>query len=168
MLVVELNPLSPTVAISEMVIVLLGAALVGYLIGRWITKGQINELNQVLVRKAEELDSCKAIQETSVSVQSTSIPVASFQKEVSAQRDDLKMVEGIGPAIEKLLNNSGIYTFDQLVSASPDLLANILDKAGPRFQIHSPETWPAQAALARDEKWEELASLQEKLTGGRI
>jgi predicted flap endonuclease-1-like 5' DNA nuclease len=168
MLVVELNPLSPSVAIAEMVISLLGAALVGYLIGRWITKGQINELNQVLARKTEELDSCKALQENALPLQSNAATIPSLQTARPIRNDDLKKIEGIGPVIEKLLHEKDIYTFDQLASIDPELLAGILAEAGSRFQIHSPETWPAQAALARDEKWEELALLQERLSGGRM
>ena len=37
--------------------------------------------------------------------------------------DDLKLVWGIGPKIEKLLNRLGFYHFDQLVALTPDELA---------------------------------------------
>ena len=60
MILLELSPLSTTVAIPEMVIILLVAALIGYLIGRWITKGQRVQLEQVLASKEVDLEECKA------------------------------------------------------------------------------------------------------------
>ena len=81
--------------------------------------------------------------------------------------DDLRIVEGIGPVISGLLNKAGIYTFAQLASTSIERLRSILDAGGPRFRIADPETWPAQAVLARDGNWDALKALQEKLKAGR-
>ncbi len=82
--------------------------------------------------------------------------------------DDLKIVEGIGPKIADLLNSKGIKTWKQLSEASPERLKEILDAAGPNFQIHDPGTWPAQARLADQGKWEELKKLQDELSGGKV
>jgi len=38
----------------------------------------------------------------------------------------LKIIKGIGPAIEKKLNNTGIQTFDALARLSVEELENIL------------------------------------------
>ena len=43
----------------------------------------------------------------------------------------------------------------------------ILSEAGPRFQMMVADSWPEQARLARDGKWEELNELQDKLDGGK-
>jgi predicted flap endonuclease-1-like 5' DNA nuclease len=82
------------------------------------------------------------------------------------REDDLKIIEGIGPKIEELLKNSGITSWDQLGKTSASHLKSILDKSGPRFQMHDPSTWPDQAALASEGKWEELKKFQEILIGG--
>jgi predicted flap endonuclease-1-like 5' DNA nuclease len=84
-----------------------------------------------------------------------------------AKKDDLKIVEGIGPKIEELFNNAGIYTFAQLADTSVDKMKAILDAAGPRFQIHDPSTWADQSALARDGKWDELKKWQDELYKGK-
>jgi predicted flap endonuclease-1-like 5' DNA nuclease len=81
--------------------------------------------------------------------------------------DDLRIVEGIGPVISALLNKNGIYTFAKLASTSFESLRSILDAGGPRFRIADPETWPAQAVLARDGNWDALKALQERLKAGR-
>jgi len=81
--------------------------------------------------------------------------------------DDLKIVEGIGPKIETLLKEGGINTWEELASAEVSRLKEILDAAGPRYQIHDPGTWPAQAKFAAEGKWEELKEYQDMLLGGR-
>jgi hypothetical protein len=83
------------------------------------------------------------------------------------KKDDLKIVEGIGPKIEVLFNNDGIYTFAELAATSVEKMKAILDAAGPRFQIHNPSTWANQAALARDGKWDELKKWQDALYKGK-
>ena len=81
--------------------------------------------------------------------------------------DDLKVVEGIGPRIEEVLKESGINTWDELAGTSPDRLRTILDLAGDQFRVHDPATWPRQAGLAAEGRWDELVELQTALTGGR-
>jgi large subunit ribosomal protein L17 len=81
--------------------------------------------------------------------------------------DDLEIVEGIGPKIAQLLREAGIGTWEQLSMTSPYRLREILDAGGPQYNIHDPETWPQQADLAAKEKWDDLKTLQDELTGGR-
>lgn len=92
---------------------------------------------------------------------------AAPKKEKGPKLDDLKIVEGIGPKIETLLKEGGISTWAELAEASEERLKEILDAAGPRYQIHDPSTWPAQAKFAADGKWDELKEYQEVLIGGR-
>jgi predicted flap endonuclease-1-like 5' DNA nuclease len=46
--------------------------------------------------------------------------------ETATRKDDLKLIKGIGPAIEKKLNNAGIYTFDALAQLTVAELENLL------------------------------------------
>ena len=82
-------------------------------------------------------------------------------------QDDLKLVEGIGPKIEGLLNDAGINTWQELADAPEEKIQAILDEAGPRYRMHDPATWSKQAKLAAEAKWEELETLQDNLKGGR-
>lgn len=81
--------------------------------------------------------------------------------------DDLAIIEGIGPKIAVILHRENIYTFEQLSNTSVKKLQNILDKAGPKFNVHNPTTWPEQAKLAAHGKWDELKAWQIKLIGGK-
>lgn len=81
--------------------------------------------------------------------------------------DDLTLVEGIGPKIAGLLEGAGIVRFDQLAAAPVPTLREVLAKAGPRYGMHDPQTWPEQAQLAASGQWQALAELQDSLKGGR-
>lgn len=87
----------------------------------------------------------------------------SVTKKSVVKKDDLTKVEGIGPVIRDLLYKNNILTFKKLANSSSKDLKKILDKAGPRFQMHDPSTWVKQSKLADANKWSELEKLQETL-----
>ena len=118
------------------------------------------------------------VEETTAPVAEAAAPVADVapaeeekapkaKKEKAPKLDDLKIIEGVGPKIETLLKEGGINTWAELAVASVDRLKEILDAAGPRYQIHDPSTWPAQSKFAAEGKWEELKEYQDMLIGGR-
>ncbi len=94
-------------------------------------------------------------------------PAAVHETVSTTSTDDLKKIEGIGPKIAELLHADGIHTFAQLAATSAERVKEILHAAGPRYQMHNPETWGAQAALAADGKWDELKKWQDEMDGGR-
>ncbi|MDX2135489.1 MAG: hypothetical protein SFV52_11895 [Saprospiraceae bacterium] len=83
------------------------------------------------------------------------------------QPEDLKIVEGIGPKIEALLNKNGIRTYHELAAAPVERLRAILNEAGPQYGMHDPGTWSAQALLAANGEWENLKAYQEFLDAGK-
>ena len=84
-----------------------------------------------------------------------------------ANPDDLKRIEGIGPKIEELLNDEGIYKYEQLATTKAEALRTILDKAGARFRLHDPQSWATQAEFADKGDWTKLKEYQDYLIGGR-
>ena len=82
--------------------------------------------------------------------------------------NDLKIVEGIGPKIADLLIKAGIDTWKKLSAATTEKIREILDAAGPQYNIHDPSTWSAQAGLADNSNWDALKKLQDELTGGKV
>ncbi len=82
--------------------------------------------------------------------------------------DDLTRIEGIGPKIAELLGEAGYASYADLAAADPEKIRAILAGAGGNFASHDPQSWPEQAALARDGKWEELKAWQDELDGGRV
>ena len=63
--------------------------------------------------------------------------------------------------------NAGLDTFAKVAKAKPEAIATILSEASSRMAHLVTDTWPEQAKLAADGKWDELKELQDKLDGGR-
>jgi len=89
------------------------------------------------------------------------------KKDKQIEFDDLKIIEGIGPKIEVLLNNANIYTWKKLSKTGIGELKRILRAAGSAYEAHEPNTWPEQALLAANWSWTELEALQAELKHGR-
>ncbi|SNR56556.1 LSU ribosomal protein L21P [Maribacter sedimenticola] len=84
-------------------------------------------------------------------------------KKATAKGDDLKKIEGIGPKIAETLNAAGISTFAELAKTDAAKISEIIaDVRGN----HVTDTWPKQAQLAADGKWDELQKWQDELDGG--
>lgn len=80
--------------------------------------------------------------------------------------DDLTLIEGIGPKIKELLYSNNIKNFEKLSRTNTLYLQNMLDEAGNSFNMANPKTWPEQARLAYEGRWEELDEYQNELYGG--
>ncbi len=189
------------------VIVLLIAALLGYLIGYHAAKGkyrkQIADLEEekarleAKVRKLEEekmslqtdlrqKDEEKLSLQTDVrrmddEIAGLKLTIDKLEKEArllaekpvkmiskpqvsrTIVQDDLRAVSGIGPKIVQLLMNRGITTWKALSEASPEYLREILvSDGGERFRVNNPESWPHQAHLLQEGRFDELKELQSR------
>jgi predicted flap endonuclease-1-like 5' DNA nuclease len=85
-----------------------------------------------------------------------------FSANIPDGTDDLKVVEGIGPKIEELLNAVDIYSVEQLAATPVEELRQILNDAGSDYQLHDPSTWPYQAQLAANGNFDELKAFQHR------
>ena len=81
-----------------------------------------------------------------------------------AKADDLKKIEGLGPKIASTLVEAGISTFAELAKTEPAKISEIIASVRGK---HVTDTWPAQAQLAADGKWDELKKWQDELDGGK-
>jgi predicted flap endonuclease-1-like 5' DNA nuclease len=186
------------------IIVLLIAALLGFLIGYFLEKGRCKKKCDILdeeiaslngkIRKLEEeklklQSDIRKAEEEKVTLQSgvrrmddeiatLKLTIEKLEKEgrlltektplkaaevphASVVTDDLKVIIGIGPKIARLLINRGITTWKALSETSPAVITEILLKdGGESYRIHNPETWPHQALLLNEGRWEELKDLQ--------
>ncbi len=83
-----------------------------------------------------------------------------------AKADDLKKVEGIGPKIADIFKEAGIDSFAKLAKTDVAKLKELLEGAGSRYASKVPDSWPKQAKLASEGKWDELKKWQEEVKGG--
>ncbi len=80
--------------------------------------------------------------------------------------DDLTKVEGIGPKISEVFQSAGINSFADLAGKSEEDLKTILAEAGSRYASKNPASWPKQAKMAADGKWDELKEWQDNTKAG--
>ncbi|KFF13669.1 hypothetical protein [Flavobacterium hydatis] len=181
----------PCILIPALVGLICG--ILGYLIGKMASKGNDSDLLSLQA----DLDACRAntknltakissleadlaakLNNASASAQSfvgkTTIPEIPFDAALAAtvfgkkvKKDDLKVIEGIGPKIEELYHQAGIKTWLALSETPTEKSQTILDNAGENYAIHNPGTWARQAKLAYEGKWKELKEWQDVLDGGK-
>jgi len=90
------------------------------------------------------------------------VPVYSWKK------DNLKVIEWIGPVIEWFLNDHGIISFEQIGAMQPEEVKKILDRAKERFLTHTTESRPLQARFAAAWRKKELQEMKNELDGGKF
>lgn len=62
--------------------------------------------------------------------------------------NDLKVIKGIGPVLEKSLNELNVTAYDQIAKMSIKNLTNLLNGAGINAKIYDLSGWKAEAKLA--------------------
>jgi len=65
--------------------------------------------------------------------------------------DDLKLISGVGPKLEKLLHENGVFHFDQIAAWSPEEIAYMDDQLSFKGRIER-DGWLDQAAKLAAEK----------------
>lgn len=81
-------------------------------------------------------------------------------------KDNLRVIEGVGPKMESALVSAGIDSFKKLAAASEADIHAAIEAAGMRFAPSIP-TWAEQAAYAAKGDWLGLQNFQKTLAGGR-
>ena len=172
MLYLQSTSLNLSATIVEFLIFLAIATFIGWILARSILKSQIISIQSTIDERQSQLDAC--LKEMDLKKTGTNSLVGIAAKTVypkitpqSSKPDNLQIIEGIGPKIEEILNIEGIKTYASLSDTTPMRLSSILKKAGPRYQIHDPSTWPQQAKLAQFSKWDDLDILKNSLIGGK-
>jgi len=82
-----------------------------------------------------------------------------------AGRDNLQMIEGLGPKSQQVLYEAGITTYRAVAESTPAALTDLIRAAGMR--LVNPGTWPEQAALLAAGDQDGFLALKDTLRGGR-
>lgn len=96
----------------------------------------------------------------------TKAPAKKAAPKKAAKADDLKKIEGVGPKAAEAMVAAGLDTFAKVAKAKPEAIATILSETSSNLAHLVTDTWPKQAKLAADGKWDELKELQDRLDGG--
>lgn len=81
--------------------------------------------------------------------------------------ENLQIFEGLGPKMETFLKSLGIKNWSELAVQDHILIKSKLEKLDPKYRILEPDSWPIQAALARDGEWIKLIDYQKRLSAGK-
>ncbi len=122
-------------------------------------KHNLNLKEEVLKKDFEEIIEIK--KEKEEIMDKTFLNVSNSIKKKNKQ--DLKIIEGIWPKIEQLLNKWWIYSYKDLELSEISTIQNILENAWSRYTLHNPTTWPKQANIANNWNFEKLKTYQDKL-----
>ncbi|WP_421810811.1 30S ribosomal protein S2 [Flagellimonas sp.] len=88
------------------------------------------------------------------------------KKAVAVEAEDLTKIEGVGPKAAEALVNSGVATYADLAKADPEKIKEVLTEASSNLAHLDPTSWPKQAKMAADGKWDELKEWQDSVKGG--
>lgn len=120
-----------------------------------------------IAEKIVAVEEVQVAEESSQVIEEASAAAPAMNIKNADGSDDLKVIEGIGPKIADLLIEKGITGFDQLSQSTPESIKEILEGAGSNYAMHDPTTWPQQAHLLVDGKFDEFKILCDALDGGR-
>lgn len=90
-------------------------------------------------------------------------PLASALAKARKTGTELRMIAGVGPKTQELLDAAGFQTLEQVAKADPKGLKAVLDAAGSRFALIDPESWPQQARMILAGDAEGLRKIQDGL-----
>jgi predicted flap endonuclease-1-like 5' DNA nuclease len=114
----------------------IGAFLLGLITG-WLVKTMVadadlrhriqafvneNSFLKDRIRSLEVQTKPKSLETKSVTRPAAQPVESSGRIQTNKRKDDLKLINGIGPALEKRLNDTGIYTFADIVQLTPEEL----------------------------------------------
>jgi predicted flap endonuclease-1-like 5' DNA nuclease len=107
-------------------------------------EAQVIELQELTQKKEQEFTALKAKER--------------------AMQDDFSHLDGVGPKISATLRSAGVKTFAKLATKEVDDIKEILVAKNPNLlRLSDPTTWPEQAGMAAEGRWEDLKALQEGL-----
>jgi len=87
-------------------------------------------------------------------------------KKKAEKADDLTKIEGVGPKAAEALVKAGMDSYAKLAEGDADKIKEVLTEASSRMAHLDPASWPKQAKMAADGKWDELKEWQDSVKGG--
>ncbi len=150
----------------EVILTLVTNAIAEGLTDRKSEKQSEDEGADEPITQAPKKKATKVEAEPEITADSTEVAAPYTATEEKSEKDDLTKIEGIGPKAAEALVNAGIVSFEDVSNADTDAIKEILTEASSRMAHLDPTSWPKQAKLAADGKWDELKEWQDNVKGG--
>ncbi|AQG78796.1 hypothetical protein [Spirosoma montaniterrae] len=136
----DMNPLNLPDAQLQQLIMLFVAGMLGFIIGYMSRQGIIRQLEGDLASTERAVDDCLRMPVVSAGLSTEESLVLNRVRAragelnfsrigiaTAAQADDLKVIVGVGPFLEKKLHAIGIYTFRQIANFTPEDVEKVND-----------------------------------------
>lgn len=144
----------PSVALALALIVffVIGGSM-GYALRRALDKrqGKKHQNEAALQPQTAQRSAATAEMPASLSEAATPENLQPAQEGASAERDNLRMIKGLGPRAEALLHGFGIYSFGQIAQWDDSAISWIEGKLGVKGRVER-ENWVEQARQLRTSK----------------
>lgn len=112
-------------------------------------KGKIDKYTEGIVEEEKPAKKAKAKKTTKKAAPKAEVKAeAPIVIEKTEVQDDLKVIKGIGPVLEKSLNELNITSYAQIAKITIKDLTKVLNDAGINAKIYDLSGWKAQAKLA--------------------
>ncbi len=98
-----------------------------------------------------------------VDVEATQKAVAN---DTTSEADDLTKIEGVGPKAAEALVAAGMTSYADIAKGDAEKIKEILTESSSRMAHLDPTSWPKQAKMAAEGKWDELQAWQDSVKGG--
>ncbi len=137
----DMNPLNLPDAQQQHIIMLIVAAVLGFIIGYISRKSTIRQLEGDLASTERDVTDCyqkktvvrytgddeETIVLNRIRARASEVNFTRIGVATAAVADDLKVIVGIGPFLEKKLHAIGIYTFRQIANFTADDIEQVND-----------------------------------------
>ena len=115
-----------------------------------------------------EIDSTLTVPDLPVAPSSSEFSTKA-SSDSSQDSDDLSRISGIDSTVTALLNDKGIFTYQDLQQTNRTQLKEYLDSTGDsKLREIEPASWPHQATLCANRNWTKLSEYQSFLTGSNL
>ena len=113
--------------LAQIFVCLLIAALLGMLIGWLLCKSKCNDKSETneTKNKTQTKETGKSKSPNEVAKKDMSFVNTNTDKYNESTKDNLQLIKGVGATLEKVLNDIGIYKFEQIASWTPEQSAQV-------------------------------------------
>lgn len=113
-------------------------------------KEKFEDFTKDAVEKIEDVKETveKAVKTSKKATVKKVVKVSSVVIPASDVKNDLKVIRGIGPKMEQVLNEIGITSFEQLSKMTLKNINSVLSTAGMNTKIYNTKDWKAQSKIA--------------------
>jgi predicted flap endonuclease-1-like 5' DNA nuclease len=125
-------------------------------------KKKVTKQKTTVVAKEEKKEKVLEKKEETPLIEKEELLIETIKVTKTAVINDLKVIKGVGPVLEKSLNDLDITAYDQIANMTVEDLTKLLNDAGINAKIYDLTGWKEQAKLALEGDMEAVKNYGKK------